>query len=842
MNFEKTFIAPHKFRQRKPLRRFEFLNLYFSQLVSLRSKCKELAFFIRKPCTFCEGDTRLFTANMQQVTIFQNFNESVKNIALSEVLQHIKCNSKLKMRIETLRKLYNEGNKTAYAQLKKSLLAFTPSGTFEGGRKADLLDTYSQYIILDIDKLDAETVQNTKATSIEIPYTLTCFTSPSGAGIKIIVEVDSKSYDHITAYNQVKAFYEAALQQCIDKSGKDVSRLCFYTYDPDIFINENHLIFEIDTDTVAEEIPFEPTPKPIIFQQKEPEYFPAFPLEKVGIGQKDLEVAYNLTSQKSNYFSGNRNNFVFLFASNCNRMGIAEIEVQAFANTTFLELTPSETRQAVASAYKHHANEFGKFKAKKAKNTNSYSENEQNQILPEQEVPLSEGFREDTSPTIPEEIFPLLPDLLREGCDIFLDLRQRDVFLSAALAILSGCTNQITGIYDGDITYTNLFNFIIAPAASGKGALKYARMLGEAYHNRLLQESLHAKRVFAAEQSIYREALNKSLKTGVAPPEEPVEPPFKTLYIPANTSSSMVMKHLNDSGGFGILCESEADTMGNSLKSEWSNYSDLLRKAFHFEPVSLSRKSSKEYVEIREPRLSVAISGTPDQVLKLIPNAENGLFSRFIFYAFSGKPTWRDVSRKAQRVSASAHFANLSKKVVEFVDFSEQSPTDFDLSDEQWQSLNTDFAQHLRATYVFQGGEATSSIKRSGIIQFRIAMLLTGLRKFEEQNTAKTTNTPITVCSDEDFYIAQTLVETYMKHAINIFEKLPKSEGGLLTNKAPNTKVAFFKALPQEFEYQAAAELAEQFKVTTRTVRNYLQGFVEAQLLNKQEHGLYQKT
>ena len=57
-------------------------------------------------------------------------------------------------------------------------------------------------------------------------------------------------------------------------------------------------------------------------------------------------------------------------------MGIAEIEAQAFANTTFLELTPSETRQAVASAYKHHANEFGKFKAKKAKKDNAYFENE----------------------------------------------------------------------------------------------------------------------------------------------------------------------------------------------------------------------------------------------------------------------------------------------------------------------------------------------------------------------------------------------------------------------------------------------------------------------------------
>ncbi len=130
---------------------------------------------------------------MKKISIFKNFNDLVKNIALSEVLEQIKSEPKLKIRIETLRKHLAEGNKAAYDQAKKSLIAFTPSGTFANGRKADLLETYTQYIILDIDKLDIETLQNIKKTTQEIPYTLTCFTSPSGAGIKIIVEVDSAS-------------------------------------------------------------------------------------------------------------------------------------------------------------------------------------------------------------------------------------------------------------------------------------------------------------------------------------------------------------------------------------------------------------------------------------------------------------------------------------------------------------------------------------------------------------------------------------------------------------------------------------------------------------------------
>ena len=34
------------------------------------------------------------------------------------------------------------------------------------------------------------------------------------------------------------------------------------------------------------------------------------------------------------------------------------------------------------------------------------------------------------------------------------------------------------------------------------------------------------------------------------------------------------------------------DTVANTLKNEWASYSDLLRKAFHFEEASLERKES----------------------------------------------------------------------------------------------------------------------------------------------------------------------------------------------------------------------------------------------------------
>lgn len=48
-------------------------------------------------------------------------------------------------------------------------------------------------------------------------------------------------------------------------------------------------------------------------------------------------------------------------------------------------------------------------------------------------------------------------------------------------------------------------------------------------------------------------------------------------------------------------------------------------------------------MELLRPRLSTVLSGTPRQISALIPDAENGLFSRFIFYYINFKLEWLDV-------------------------------------------------------------------------------------------------------------------------------------------------------------------------------------------------------
>lgn len=59
------------------------------------------------------------------------------------------------------------------------------------------------------------------------------------------------------------------------------------------------------------------------------------------------------------------------------------------------------------------------------------------------------------------------------------------------------------------------------------------------------------------------------------------------------------------------------------------------------ESISLSRKTNLEYSEIKEPKFSLALTGTPNQLDLLITSVQDGLFSRVLFYSYKAAPKWK---------------------------------------------------------------------------------------------------------------------------------------------------------------------------------------------------------
>lgn len=110
------------------------------------------------------------------------------------------------------------------------------------------------------------------------------------------------------------------------------------------------------------------------------------------------------------------------------------------------------------------------------------------------------------------------------------------------------------------------------------------------------------------------------------------------------------------------MFETEGDTLANTFDSDYGNYSDGFRKAFHHEAISYIRRKDKEYVSIKSPCLSTLLTGTPQQVRSLIKDAENGLFSRFLFYYLNAKSDGHDVFDCGSGIALDDYFKQLGEE------------------------------------------------------------------------------------------------------------------------------------------------------------------------------------
>ena len=106
-------------------------------------------------------------------------------------------------------------------------------------RTDDALFEHSGFIILDFDHVDVDSTKTSLATD---DFIHSCWTSPSGNGVKALVKITNpeRHRDHFRA---LVKYFERQHGLEVDESGINESRACFESYDPDIIIKEEHKSF-----------------------------------------------------------------------------------------------------------------------------------------------------------------------------------------------------------------------------------------------------------------------------------------------------------------------------------------------------------------------------------------------------------------------------------------------------------------------------------------------------------------------------------------------------------------------------------------------------------------------
>jgi hypothetical protein len=440
-----------------------------------------------------------------------------------------------------------------------------------------------------------------------------------------------------------------------------------------------------------------------------------------------------------------------------------------------------------------------------------------------------EDMQETNLPTFPDDIYTDLPGLLQKVVAKSNSPEDRDLLLLGSLVVISACLPKIFGIYAEREVYPNLFLFVTAQASAGKGRLTLCRKLVDPIHKSLREVSRLEFEEYQKTLTEYAAAKNK---TDV---ERPKEPPVKMLVIPANNSATGLFQILNDNNGSGLMFETEGDTLALTFKSEHGNYSDGFRKAFHHETISYNRRKDREFVEIHNPRLSALLSGTPKQVSALIPSAENGLFSRFIFYFMNVRPVWNDVFANSSDQTLDSYFNHLGMQFFDLYKHLEyqSEPIRFCLTSGQQQAFNAYFAQTQNQYLCLYGADYLATVRRLGLITFRMAMILTALRIMDDGDI----HSPL-VCRDNDFNTALSMVKILVLHAAQVFQQLPSEA---VTTAPKNQKQQFLDELPKEFCRKDYLTVANKLGIPDKTAEKHIKRFAINGLINHFAHDKYKK-
>lgn len=259
-----------------------------------------------------------------KVTIFKElFKTDVPyHVDITKIIDRIKTGTSKNI-IEKIR----NGNK----DFKTKLPCIIFSGTFSQRNKKSLLD-HSGLLVIDFDKVD--NVNDFKNELKENKHFMLLFVSPSGNGIKGVIKIPKCNANEHAKY--FKKFEDDFSFKYLDAGGSNVDRVCFESYDSDIYVNLDSEIYNpnIDDDgyNVSERVPI-------------------LPLTNEG----DIITKIMNFNWAKTFSEGQRNNYIFDLGGAFCEYGVSETNALSYISTSVnlgKDFNINELKNTVKSAYK----------------------------------------------------------------------------------------------------------------------------------------------------------------------------------------------------------------------------------------------------------------------------------------------------------------------------------------------------------------------------------------------------------------------------------------------------------------------------------------------------------
>ena len=393
-----------------------------------------------------------------------------------------------------------------------------------------------------------------------------------------------------------------------------------------------------------------------------------------------------------------------------------------------------------------------------------------------------------------------LPESVQQMILLASTPEEQDIILMATLAAASACVPNLYFRYGptGKKYYANLQCFILAAAASGKGianqALEMVRVIDEQY----------------------------------------------PLLVAGDSTLAAWYKALEERGGCGYMHESEGSVITDIWRTAAANYNTALRKAAEHEAISRNRCTGSS--EIKNPRLSMLLTGTFGQYKALVPSVENGYFSRLLTVVIRDTHPFdkRYVSSKGGQSAIPRIVGQRLLRMYESL--MNAGEREWSLTDAQKERLG----EHLETEYStligLLGDNFHSAVVRMAVQIERIAMILTVLR----QGSALAANSASLIaltCSDSDYTTAELIGNRLLLHMAAAYRLIDGDKQDVVPEIKPvDQRTILLAALPEEYESKKLYSEAQSQGICVRTATRWNDYWQEHGLVQKIRHGYYKKV
>ena len=390
-----------------------------------------------------------------------------------------------------------------------------------------------------------------------------------------------------------------------------------------------------------------------------------------------------------------------------------------------------------------------------------------------------------------------LPESVQQMISLASTEEEKDIILMATLAAASACVPNLYFNYGptGKKYYANLQCFILAAAASGKGianqALEMVRVIDEQY----------------------------------------------PMLIAGDSTLAAWYKALEEQGGVGYMHESEGSVITDIWKSGAANYNTALRKAAEHE--AISRNRVKGASEIKNPRLSMLLTGTFGQYKALVPSVENGYFSRLLTVVIRGSNGFdkRFVSSKGgQNAIPKIVGQRLLRTYETLMNAGER---EWSLTDAQKERLGEHLETEYETLIGLLGDNFHSAVIRMAVQIERIALVLSALRL-----TSSVVPDDIRLdCSDDDYETAEIIGNRLLLHMAAAYRLIDGDAQDLVPDIKPlDQRRVLFDQLKTEYAHKELVAEAKAQGISARTAFRWNEKWLCEGLITKAEYGVYRKV